>query len=101
MFVFSCSFYFVLKSNLAASEKPACTSRIFCQGNLLRTVQMARIFNDSKTFVDMRMQKDEAEVLQAFKALFLLQKNFPGKSTKNLPHVNPNSKFSLESLIFL
>lgn len=66
---FAVAFIFVLKSNLAASEKPACTSRIFCQGNLLRTVQMARIFNDSKTFVDMRMQKDEAEVLQAFKAL--------------------------------
>ena len=66
---FLVAFIFVLKSNLAASEKPACTSRIFCQGNLLRTVQMARIFNDSKTFVDMQMQKDEAEVLQAFKAL--------------------------------
>ena len=52
-----------------ASEKPACTSKIFCQGNLLRTVQMARIFNDSKMFVDMRMQKDEADVLQAYKAL--------------------------------
>ena len=30
---------------------------------------MARIFNDSKTFVDMRLQKDEEAVLQSFKAL--------------------------------
>ena len=66
---FLLAFSFVLKSNLVASEKPACTSKIFCQGNLLRTVQMARIFNDSKMFVDMRMQKDEADVLQAYKAL--------------------------------
>ena len=67
--LFLLALIFVVKSNLVASEKPACGSRIFCQGNLLRTVQMARIFNDSKTFVDMRMQKDEADVLQAYKAL--------------------------------
>lgn len=51
------------------AEKPACNSEIFCRGDLLHTVQMARIFNDSKTFVDMRLQSDEADVLQAFKAL--------------------------------
>lgn len=58
-----------LSPNAVIAEKPACKSEIFCRGNLLRTVQMARIFNDSKTFVDMRLQKDEADVLQAFKAL--------------------------------
>ena len=62
-------FTFVFKPNQAAAEKPACSSEIFCRGDLLRKVQMARIFNDSKTFVDMRLQKDAAEVLQAFKAL--------------------------------
>ncbi|XP_067031122.1 trehalase-like isoform X1 [Acropora muricata] len=54
---------------LVASEKPACSSEIFCRGDLLRTVQMARIFNDSKSFVDMRLKKDAAEVLLAFQAL--------------------------------
>lgn len=62
-------FTFVFNPNQAAAEKPACSSEIFCRGDLLRKVQMARIFNDSKTFVDMRLQKDVADVLQAFKAL--------------------------------
>lgn len=62
-------FTLVFNPNRAIAEKPACTSEIFCRGDLLRIVQMARIFNDSKTFVDMRLQKDEADVLQAFKAL--------------------------------
>lgn len=31
-------------------------SEIFCHGDLLHTVQMARIYNDSKTFVDMKMK---------------------------------------------
>ena len=55
--------------NRVESEKPACSSKIFCRGDLLRKVQMARIFSDSKTFVDMRLQKDEEAVLQSFKAL--------------------------------
>lgn len=62
-------FTLVFNPNRAIAEKPACSSEIFCRGDLLRVVQMARIFNDSKTFVDMRLQKDEADVLQAFKAL--------------------------------
>ncbi|KAJ7384669.1 hypothetical protein OS493_020250 [Desmophyllum pertusum] len=57
----------VLNPNQAIAEKPACSSQIFCRGDLLHTVQMARIFNDSKTFVDMRLAKDEADVLKAFK----------------------------------
>lgn len=67
--LFLLPFIFALEPNLVTSEKPACSSKIFCLGDLLRTVQMARVFNDSKTFVDMRLQKDEADVLQAFKAL--------------------------------
>lgn len=59
----------IFNPNQAIAEKPACSSEIFCRGDLLRIVQMARIFNDSKTFVDMRLQKDEADVLQAFKVL--------------------------------
>ena len=62
-------FTLALNPNQATAEKPACSSEIFCRGDLLRKVQMARIFNDSKTFVDMRLQKDAADVLQAFKAL--------------------------------
>ena len=65
-----CLLFFTLvrSPNHASAERPACSSEIFCRGDLLRKVQMARIFNDSKTFVDMRLQKNEAEVLRAFKA---------------------------------
>lgn len=62
-------FTLVLNPNHATAEKSACRSEIFCRGDLLRKVQMARIFNDSKTFVDMRLQKDETDVLRSFKAL--------------------------------
>ncbi|XP_022782263.1 trehalase-like [Stylophora pistillata] len=62
-----CFLAFIFKGITA--EKPACNSEIFCRGDLLHTVQMARIFNDSKTFVDMRLRRDKADVLQAFKAL--------------------------------
>ena len=48
---------------------PACSSEIFCRGDLLHAVQMARIFNDSKTFVDMRLKTDAPQVVQAFRSL--------------------------------
>lgn len=31
----------------------SCTSPVYCKGKLLDVVQKAKIFNDSKTFVDM------------------------------------------------
>ena len=75
MEIYKCLLFLVpLSFALVVSEKPACSSEIFCRGDLLHTVQMARIFNDSKTFVDMRLQKDEAVVLQAFRALSNLTK---------------------------
>lgn len=46
---------------------PQCDSKIYCQGELLCTVQMARIFSDSKTFVDMKLKTSEAETLANFK----------------------------------
>lgn len=42
---------------LPAQTKPTpCESDIYCHGPLLHTIQMARIFKDSKTFVDMKMR---------------------------------------------
>ena len=34
-------------------------SRVYCQGDLLDTVQRSDLFEDSKTFVDMPMKFDE------------------------------------------
>lgn len=45
----------------------ACT--VFCAGPILRAVQSAAIFNDSKTFVDMPLLVDPEEALAAFAQL--------------------------------
>jgi neutral trehalase len=36
-------------------------SEIWCHGDLLSAVQDARLFNDSKTFVDMNLKTDPGE----------------------------------------
>ncbi|KAI9310892.1 putative neutral trehalase [Dichotomocladium elegans] len=46
-----------------------CDSPIYCDGPLLRTVQLARLFPDSKTFVDMPTKKPLDQVLAAFDAI--------------------------------
>lgn len=48
---------------------PSCSSKVYCQGSLLHTVQISRIFKDSKTFVDLRMIKSENETLENFDVL--------------------------------
>lgn len=49
-----------------ASIGPPCESEIYCHGKLLDTIQMSRIFNDSKHFVDMKMKSSPAETLTKF-----------------------------------
>lgn len=39
---------------------------VFCEGNILETVQLASLFNDSKTFVDKPLLLDPQLVLQRF-----------------------------------
>lgn len=45
------------------------TSEIFCSSDLLKRVQTASIFNDSKEFVDRPLKADPATVLQAYQAV--------------------------------
>ena len=52
-----------------SSEVPPCASNIYCHGPLLHTVQMTKLFTDSKTFVDMPMREHPDVVYQAFLAL--------------------------------
>lgn len=52
---------------IQAQDSFTCDSPIYCEGDILKTVQLARIFPDSKTFVDMPTSKSEAEVIDAFK----------------------------------
>ena len=58
-------------------------SNIFSQhgdeGSILHVVQMARIFQDSKTFVDMKLRKNPNEIEVAFKQLMIKEKNQPSQ----------------------
>lgn len=45
---------------------PACDSMIYCHGPLLNTVQMAGLYNDSKTFVDMKIKMSPNITLEHF-----------------------------------
>ncbi|OQR89487.1 trehalase [Achlya hypogyna] len=56
----------VLASAVAADIEP---KDIYCSGPVLETIQEARLFNDSKHFVDMVMKAAPQTVLSAFEAL--------------------------------
>ncbi|KAG6447081.1 trehalase-like [Manduca sexta] len=48
---------------------PVCNSSIYCTGELLHKVQLARVFPDSKTFVDLKLIRPENETLAYFAKL--------------------------------
>jgi hypothetical protein len=66
--------YFLLKhakpgspaepTNNMSAYQIACS--VFCNSSLLTAVQMAQVFNDSKTFVDMPMLQNASVILEAF-----------------------------------
>ncbi|XP_072382776.1 trehalase-like [Diabrotica undecimpunctata] len=56
-----------------------CTSKVYCQGNLLDVVQKSRVFNDSKTFVDLVQKYPENVTLDRFNKLMVSTKNRPTK----------------------
>ncbi|GJQ73679.1 hypothetical protein Trydic_g14017 [Trypoxylus dichotomus] len=45
---------------------PTCDSLVYCQGELLHTIQTARLYDDSKTFVDKSMLNDVETTLSSF-----------------------------------
>ncbi|XP_063697240.1 trehalase-like isoform X2 [Culicoides brevitarsis] len=54
-------------------------SEIFCHGKLLHTVQMAGIYNDSKTFVDMKLHASPKETLEKFNTFMQSTNEAPTK----------------------
>ncbi|XP_046735752.1 trehalase-like isoform X2 [Diprion similis] len=54
-----------------------CDSQIYCQGELLKCVQMAEIFNDSKTFVDLAQRNDPEVTLSNFNKMMEATNNNP------------------------
>nr|ABE27189.1 trehalase [Spodoptera frugiperda] len=53
----------------AAALRPTCSKPVYCESELLHRVQMARLFNDSKTFVDLQMNYDQNQTLRDFETL--------------------------------
>ncbi|RZC32475.1 trehalase-like [Asbolus verrucosus] len=56
-----------------------CYSDIYCHGPLLHTIQMAKIYEDSKTFVDMKMKFSPNETLALFDEFMAKNNNHPSK----------------------
>ncbi|XP_063695618.1 trehalase-like [Culicoides brevitarsis] len=56
---------------------PQCDSQVYCYGNLLHTVQLASIYADSKTFVDMKMLVSEEETLKNFESFMATHNQNP------------------------
>ncbi|KAL0840923.1 hypothetical protein ABMA28_014720 [Loxostege sticticalis] len=54
---------------------PSCDKPVYCDSELLHHVQIARIFEDSKTFVDLHMLQDPEEILEEFNQLLNETKN--------------------------
>ncbi|CAG5051707.1 unnamed protein product [Parnassius apollo] len=48
---------------------PSCSKPVYCNSKLLHYVQLARIYPDSKTFVDLQLRNDENTTLKAFDEL--------------------------------
>ncbi|XP_043253468.1 trehalase-like isoform X1 [Colletes gigas] len=67
------AFLVVLQSCASADKAagfvkpPPCPSDVYCHGDLLHTIQMASIYKDSKTFVDMKMKFSPNETLAMFR----------------------------------
>ncbi|KAJ1838040.1 hypothetical protein LPJ73_007203, partial [Coemansia sp. RSA 2703] len=93
----------------ALAIKSACDSPIYCYGDLLHAVQMAKLYADDKTFVDKPTKRPLDEVLAGFESIgginatrqalkaFVLN-NFAEegqelKQINDLPQFNPNPEF--------
>nr|AYO46921.1 trehalase-2 [Heortia vitessoides] len=59
---------------------PTCDSEIYCHGPLLDTVQMAGLYNDSKTFVDMKIKSSPNITMEHFKQMMTRTDSRPTKA---------------------
>ncbi|XP_069750778.1 trehalase [Narcine bancroftii] len=59
----------ILSENGLMGLPPPCDSYIFCTGELLEQVQMAKLFKDDKYFVDMKLKANPDVIWEAFKNL--------------------------------
>ncbi|KAM5131901.1 trehalase [Mantella aurantiaca] len=64
-------FFALQEKDVNGNLPPPCPSQIFCTGDLLHHVQMAKIFEDDKHFVDMSLRDTPVKVMKKFKSLYL------------------------------
>ncbi|KAL6424638.1 hypothetical protein ACFW04_009967 [Cataglyphis niger] len=76
MLVTSCHFFRSCIINLILNF----AFKVYCEGPLLKTVQLAGIFNDSKTFVDLYQLNDPNVTLNNFNILMKATNNSPNRS---------------------
>ncbi|KAM3921227.1 trehalase [Leptodactylus fuscus] len=67
---------------------PPCDSEIYCTGDILHHVQLAKIFNDDKHFVDMGLKDTPANTIKKFQSLLLRYKSGPIDREKLIEFVN-------------
>ncbi|XP_075046836.1 trehalase [Mixophyes fleayi] len=68
---FSVVFCVLQNCGLAEDLPPPCDSQIYCTGDILHHVQLAKIFDDDKHFVDMSLKDTPARIIKKFKGLVL------------------------------
>ncbi|KAI4456205.1 trehalase [Holotrichia oblita] len=75
---------------IACSERPpTCDSLIYCHGQLLHTIQMAGLYEDSKSFVDKSLKYNVSTTLRTFNKLMSDTDQNPSKE-QLLDFVNEN-----------
>ncbi|KAK9502158.1 hypothetical protein O3M35_012745 [Rhynocoris fuscipes] len=70
---------FSMKPQPSHTLPPPCSSEIYCYGQLLHTIQMAALYSDSKTFVDMNMKYPPKQIIQLFDQLMNKTDNNPSR----------------------
>lgn len=58
---------------------PSCQKPVYCDSDLLHFVQMARLYPDSKTFVDFHLKYDQQTTLNNFEELMIETNRNPSK----------------------
>nr|QUU43766.1 trehalase [Trichogramma dendrolimi] len=72
--------YEVFSDEVVRNEVPdLCQSPIYCQGELLKTIQLAAIYRDSKTFVGLYQKQDQNITLANFEKLMEKTERKPSK----------------------
>ncbi|XP_066253985.1 trehalase-like [Euwallacea similis] len=85
------------RMNLKESQEVhSCSNIVYCQGDLLDTVQRQKLFTDSKRFVDMSQVNDENVTLDNFNAMMAATGNQPNR-TQIKDFVAKNFEYKAES----